>query len=107
MPAPPRLSRERNPSLGVFDDGAVFDCFHEQARRDALNVLTFVVEFVVGVLMACIVTWLLALRMKEIKVCWKLHRQIRYYMGLTIIGTAVNLGLGISGTINVAIANPK
>eukprot|EP00752_Nemacystus_decipiens_P005629 g5094.t1 len=71
-------------------------------RSDALNVLTFVVEFIVGVSMLCIVSWLLLFRMGDIKECWKLHRRIRYYFCLTIIGTAVNLGLGICGTINAS-----
>lgn len=61
----------------------------------------FYVEFFVGVSMLCIATWLLLCRMKEIRECWKLHVRIRYYFGLTLVGTAVNLGLGICGTVNV------
>lgn len=49
-----------------------------------------------------IVGWLLLFRLKEIKECWKIHVRIRYYFGLTIIGIAVNLGLGICGTIYTA-----
>lgn len=51
--------------------------------------------------MLCIATWLLLCRMEEIRECWKLHVRIRYYFGLTLVGTAVNLGLGICGTVNV------
>lgn len=57
--------------------------------------------------MLFIVTWLLLFRMEEIKKCWKLHARIRYYSGLTIVGTAVNLGLGICGTINVFLEEFK
>ncbi|CAM9815907.1 unnamed protein product [Ectocarpus sp. 8 AP-2014] len=48
-----------------------------------------------------IVAWLLLFRMKEIKECWKVHTRIRYYFGLTLIGTAVNLVLGIVGTVYI------
>eukprot|EP00903_Cladosiphon_okamuranus_P012697 g11872.t1 len=49
--------------------------------------------------MLLIVIWLVLFRVKEIKECWMLHRRIRYYFVLTISGMAVNLGLGICGTI--------
>ncbi len=49
--------------------------------------------------MFAIVAWLLAYRMDEIKQCWQLHVRIRYYFGLTILATVVNLGLGICGTL--------
>ena len=61
----------------------------------------FHVEFFVGVCMLSIVAWLAVFRLKEIKECWKLHRRIRFYFGLTVVGTFVNLGLGICGTANV------
>ena len=51
--------------------------------------------------MFTIVAWLLLFRLPEIKECWGLHSRIRYYFGLTLVGTAVNLALGICGTIQV------
>ncbi|CAN0277948.1 unnamed protein product [Ectocarpus sp. 6 AP-2014] len=39
--------------------------------------------------------------------CWRIHPRIRYYFGLTIIGTAVNLAVGISGTIYVVGGREK
>ena len=68
--------------------------------------LIFIVELFVGICMFIIVVWLLRFRMKEIEICWRLHRHIRYYFGLTVIGTAVNLGLGICGMIFV-FENPE
>lgn len=68
-----------------------------------LNLFMVYVEFVVGVCMLAIVAWLLMFRMKDIKECWKQHHLFRYYFGLTIIGTAANLGLGICGTINANV----
>ena len=94
-------------SLAVFDDGAVFASSREQERRDILDVLIFIVQFFVGICMLCIVSWLVVFRMKEVKECWRRHRHIRHYFGLTIIGTFVNLSLGICGTINIVIAEPE
>ena len=51
--------------------------------------------------MLLIVSTLLVFRLKEIKECWKIHGRIRFYFGLTLVGTAVNLALGICGTIYV------
>lgn len=67
----------------------------------------FVVELVVGTCMSFIVAWLLLFRRKEIKECWNLHRRIRSHFGLTIIGTAVNLGIGICGTVNAVREEPE
>ena len=67
----------------------------------------FYVEFAVGVSMFVIVAWLLRFRMEEVKECWKIHRRIRYYFGLTVLGTAVNLGLGICGTISALHERPQ
>lgn len=53
--------------------------------------------------MLFVVAWLLLFRMEETKQCWKLHARIRYYFGLTILGTVVNLGLGVCGTINLIL----
>eukprot|EP00752_Nemacystus_decipiens_P005592 g5061.t1 len=79
----------------------------DEERDDVIQVLTFLVQFVVGVCMFCIVAWLLRFRMKEIKECWNTHRRIRYYFGLTVVGTAVSLGIGICGTINVNLEEPN
>lgn len=68
-----------------------------QRGSDWVTICTFYIELFVGVSMLVIVAWLLLFRMKEVKECWKVHVRIRYYFGLTIIGTAVNLGLGIVG----------
>ena len=57
--------------------------------------------------MLCIVAWLLVFRMKEIRERWRLHRRIQYYFSLTIIGTAVNLALGICGILTVFLDNPE
>ena len=73
----------------------------EQTDTDFINVSYFWIEFFVGVCMFCIVSWLLVFRMKEVKECWQLHRRIRYYFGLTLVGTAVNLGVGACGLVNV------
>lgn len=67
----------------------------------------FCVEFVVGICMLLIVAWLLLFRTNEIKECWKMHRRIRFYFILTAIGTAVNLALGICGTIDVVVDSAK
>ena len=53
--------------------------------------------------MFIIVTWLLLFRLTEIKECWKIHARIRFYFGLTLVGTAVNLGIGICGTVNLSV----
>ena len=50
--------------------------------------------------MLVIVAWLLLFRMTEIKACWKVHARIRFYSMLTLVGTAVNLSIGICGTVN-------
>ncbi|CAM9229216.1 unnamed protein product [Scytosiphon promiscuus] len=68
---------------------------------DWVVISTFFLELAVGAAMFLIVGWLLLFRLKEIKECWKLYTSIRFYFGLTLIGTAVNLALGICGTIYV------
>lgn len=73
-----------------------------QAEMNFIQISFFYVEFVAGICMFTIVAWLALFRMEEIKACWKLHTRIRYYFGLTLVGTAVNLGLGICGTLFVA-----
>lgn len=89
-------------SFCCADYTTVDDVLPVQRRDDFITVSMFYVEFVVGICMFVIVTWLLLFRMKEVKECWKLHRRIRYYFCLTVLGTAVNLGLGICGTLFVA-----
>ncbi|CAM9229677.1 unnamed protein product [Scytosiphon promiscuus] len=68
-----------------------------------VSVSMFHVEFLVGVCMFFMVVWLLMFRMKEIKECWMIHVRIRYYFGLTLLGTIANLAMGICGTINVSL----
>ena len=51
--------------------------------------------------MLAVVAWLLLFRLKEVKECWKTHVRIRFYFILTLGATAVNLGVGIAGTVNV------
>ncbi|CAM9367049.1 unnamed protein product, partial [Hapterophycus canaliculatus] len=70
--------------------------------QDWIIASSFFIEFFVGVSMLVIVTWLLLFRVKEIKECYKIHTRIRYYFGLTLIATAVNLAVGVCGTIYLA-----
>lgn len=85
----------------VRDRACSFFFFREQADYDFIQVSYFSVELVVGICMFAIVAWLLLFRLNEITECWKLHRRIRYYFGLTLVGTAVNLSVGIIGLVNV------
>ncbi|CAN0564654.1 unnamed protein product [Ectocarpus sp. 12 AP-2014] len=55
----------------------------------------------VGIGMFVIVAWLLLFRMKEVKECWRIDARIRYYFCLTLLGTAVNIGIGICSTLFV------
>lgn len=68
-----------------------------QTVNDWVNISMFLLEFIVGICMLVIVGWLALFRMKEIDECWKIHARIRYYFGLTLIGTVVNLTLGTVG----------
>lgn len=68
-----------------------------QSNDDWINISMFLLEFIVGASMFLIVAWLALFRTKEIRECWKIHARIRYYFGLTLIGTVVNLTLGIVG----------
>ncbi|CBN78238.1 expressed unknown protein [Ectocarpus siliculosus] len=82
--------------------GTYFSVYSEDERDLIWSVTSrFLFEFIVGICMIAIVTWLLLFRMKEIKECWKVHTRIRYYFGLTLIATAVNLVLGIFGTVYI------
>lgn len=67
----------------------------------------FYVEFIVGICMLVTVVYLLLFRMKEMKEAWKVHVRIRYYFGLTLLGTVVNLALGICGTIFFILEKPE
>lgn len=71
---------------------------HTQVKEVLAVISLFYVEFIVGVCMLAVVTWLALFRMKEIKECWRTHVRIRYYFCLTLLGTAVNLTLGACGT---------
>lgn len=51
--------------------------------------------------MFIIVAWLLLFRMNEVKACWKINARLRFYFMLTLVGTAVNLGIGICGAVNI------
>ncbi|CAM9299194.1 unnamed protein product, partial [Hapterophycus canaliculatus] len=68
---------------------------------DWIVISTFFLELAVGASMFLIVAWLVLFRLKEIKECWTLYTSIRFYFGLTLIGAAVNLALGICGTVYV------
>ncbi|CAM9119172.1 unnamed protein product [Ectocarpus sp. 6 AP-2014] len=70
-------------------------------KYDLAIISIYVIESFVGICMLGIVSWLLTFRMKEIKECWEAHIRIRYYFGLTLFGTAVNLGLGICGVVYI------
>ncbi|CBN78245.1 hypothetical protein Esi_0005_0057 [Ectocarpus siliculosus] len=70
-------------------------------KYDLAILSIYVIELFVGICMFGIVSWLLTFRMKEIKECWEAHIRIRYYFGLTLFGTAVNLGLGICGVVYI------
>ncbi|CAM9759379.1 unnamed protein product [Ectocarpus fasciculatus] len=72
-----------------------------------MTISGFFLEFIVGTCMFAIVAWLLLFRTKEVMECWRLHARIRYYFCLTAIGIAVNLALGISGTIYVVDGREK
>ncbi|CAM9954378.1 unnamed protein product [Ectocarpus fasciculatus] len=71
----------------------------DKAAHDAFVISTFFVECVVGVCMLGIVVWLLLLRAEQVKGCWKTHSRVRYYFCLTLLGTAVNVSLGICSVI--------
>eukprot|EP00903_Cladosiphon_okamuranus_P006468 g6328.t1 len=73
----------------------------DERDREVLLISFFYVKFVVGVCMLLIVAWLLMFRLKEVMECWQIHARIRFYFVLTLIGMAVNLTIGICGTINV------
>ncbi|CAM9696298.1 unnamed protein product [Ectocarpus fasciculatus] len=73
----------------------------DQGKYDIVVVSIFFLEFVVGICMFAIVTWLLLFRKKEVKECWKIHARIRYYLCLTLLGTAISLSIGICSTVFV------
>lgn len=76
-----------------------------QGGRDWINISTFFIEFIVGACMLLVVTWLVLFWTREIEECWKTHTRVRYYFGLTLIGTMVNLALGVCGTAYVVRDN--
>ncbi|CAM9240864.1 unnamed protein product [Ectocarpus sp. 4 AP-2014] len=73
----------------------------DQGSYDAVVVSIFFLEFMVGICMIVIVAWLLLFRMKEVKECWRIDERIRYYFCLTLLGTAVNIAIGICSTLFV------
>ncbi|CAM9508298.1 unnamed protein product [Ectocarpus fasciculatus] len=70
----------------------------DPAKYDFVIMSIYIFELFVGICMLGIVSWLAMFRMKEVKECWRIHARIRYYFCLTLLGTAVNLGLGICGS---------
>lgn len=68
-----------------------------QRTQNWIILSLFYVEFFAGACMFIMVAWLLLFWMEEVKKCWKVHTRIRYYFGLTVIGTANNLAIGICG----------
>lgn len=72
-----------------------------QAGQTFIQLSWCYVQFFVGVCMFVIVAWLLIFRTKELKECWKTHARFRFYVEPTLVGTAVHLGLGVCGTIDV------
>ncbi|CAM9206720.1 unnamed protein product [Ectocarpus sp. 4 AP-2014] len=92
-------------SITVVSGTAFWVTNADKAKADWIIVSIIILEFVVGICMFVIVSWLMVFRMRAIKECWKLHARIRYYFVLTVIGTAVNLVLGISGISYVFRAN--
>ena len=83
------------------DCHAAFAFLAAQEENEFIQVSFFYVEFFVAVCMSIIVAWLLLFRLREVKECWKIHARIRFYFMLTLVGIAVNYGIGISGMINV------
>lgn len=78
-----------------------------QLAENWMIISLFLVSFIVGIFMFTAMAWLMLFRMEDLKECWELHVGIlRYYVGLTVIGAAVNLTLGICGTLYV-LANPE
>lgn len=51
--------------------------------------------------MLVVVSLLLVFRWRELKECWKIHRRIRFYFGLTVIAIVVDLALGVGGVVYV------
>lgn len=70
-----------------------------QSERDWIRTSEFLLEMIAGVVMLAIVCGILLLRRPELKQCWVIHRRIKYYFGLTVIATTVNLVLGINGIL--------
>lgn len=67
----------------------------------------FIVELSVGVCMLIVVSWLVLLRTTEVKKCWAMHARVRYYFGLTLLATVVNITLGACGILHAANVNPR
>ncbi|CAM9229449.1 unnamed protein product [Scytosiphon promiscuus] len=83
--------------------GTMFWCTNDdQGENTYMLASVFFLEFLVGILMFTIVAWQLLFRRQEIRECWTIHVRIRYYFGLTLLGTLANLALGICGTIYIA-----
>ncbi|CAM9225058.1 unnamed protein product [Ectocarpus sp. 8 AP-2014] len=87
--------------LTVLSGTGFWELGENKRDHQFVMISTFMVEFLVGMCMFVIVSWLLLFRMTEIKECWMMHACLRYYFGLTLLGTVGNLTLGVCGTIYV------
>lgn len=83
--------------------GTFFGFVGAQASYDVIIASFFFVQFFAGICIFFIVAWLIAYRLEEAVQCWKIHARIRYYFGLTALATAVNLGIGICGTLFITL----
>lgn len=66
---------------------------------DWICVASSTLAMVAGVFMSIIVGTLFVFRLPELRACWKVHRRMKYYFGLTAIGIVVNLTMGIGGVL--------
>lgn len=77
-------------------------------RADTLVAISVViVELSVGVCMLLVVSWLLLFRIADFKQCWARHARIRYYFGLTLLATVVNITLGVCGFSHAPHVSPR
>lgn len=72
-----------------------------------MAISVFIVELSVGICMMLVVSWLLMFRAKEAKQCWARFARIRYYFGLTLLATVVNITLGVCGILHAAHVDPR
>lgn len=58
-------------------------------------------ELATGAIMAIIVGTLFVFRLPEVRECWNMHRRIRFYFSLSIIGIIVHMAVGVGGLLYV------